>query len=173
MNPKTANKTAEYAEYAERDGVGDRMAFTGQMVSSAVRSRSISAYSAYSAVSIAVSRMNVFVPMLLLAAACNRNAPPPAPVSIEQVPATVASAFKDAPADAKSIAQEVATEVQAKDDGKALMQLQTLFQRPDLTPEQREAASRSMISLNLRLREAAAQGDTKAAEALQAYQAGK
>jgi hypothetical protein len=115
----------------------------------------------------------ISVALLLTAAGCNRNAPPPPPVSIEQVPATVQNAFKDASPEVKSSAEQVATAVQTQDDAKALIQLQSLFGRPDLTPEQREAASRSMIALNARLRAAAAQGDRRAAEALEAYQAGK
>ena len=51
--------------------------------------------------------------------------------------------------------------------------LQALFARPDLTPEQRQAAQRSMISLNEKLRVAAEQGDQQAAQALQMYRARK
>jgi hypothetical protein len=118
-----------------------------------------------------------YLPIPLLAAicftgACSKNKAPE-PVAVDQVPATVESAFKDAPAEVKSSADEIAAAVQGKDNAKALIDLQTLFARPDLTPEQREAASQSMRSLHQQLRSAAAQGDARAAEALQTYGARK
>jgi hypothetical protein len=48
-----------------------------------------------------------------------------------------------------------------------------LMSRPDLTPEQREAAARSMLSVNEQLRAAADQGDARAREALQIYRSSK
>src|ERR1041385_8098549 len=109
---------------------------------------------------------------LCLTGACSKDKAPE-PVAVEQVPATVESAFKDAPAEVKSSADEIAAAVQGKDNAKALIDLQALFARPDLTPEQREAASQSMRSLHQQLRSSAAQGDARAAEALQTYGARK
>lgn len=107
-----------------------------------------------------------------LSLGCGRDANPP-PLSSEEVPAAVEGAFKDANADLQNSAKEVVSAIQGKDEGKALIDLQTLFSRPDLTPDQREAAARSMNSLNEKLRTAASQGDQRAAEALQIYRARK
>ena len=107
---------------------------------------------------------------VLLTASCGQNEPPP-PMPVEQVPATVENAFKEANPELKGSAGEIVTAIQGKDEPKALLDLQALFARPDLTPEQREAANRSMISLNQKLRTAAEQGDQRAAEALQVYRA--
>lgn len=124
-------------------------------------------------------RVICFVPclslMLALAASpgCGRGGDEPELLAIEQVPSTVEDAFKDAPTELKDSASEVVTAIQGKDESKALLDLQALFARPDLNPEQREAASRSMISLNQKLRAAAEKGDQRAAEALQTYRARK
>jgi hypothetical protein len=109
--------------------------------------------------------------LLVVGFGCKEKAPQV--LSAEQVPAAVESAFKDATGDAKTTANEVVAAIQSKDEAKALVDLQTLFSRPDLTPEQREAANSSMISLNERLRALAAQGDKKAQEALDTYSARK
>jgi len=112
------------------------------------------------------------LPLFLLICACSKP-PNTAPLSVEQVPTTVESAFKEASPEAKNSAHDVAAAIESKDNAKALVNLQALFARPDLTPEQREIASRSMISLNAQLRAAAAQGDKRAEEALEAYRASK
>ena len=110
--------------------------------------------------------------LLVLSSGCSQSKPPEA-LTAEQVPATVESAFKDASPEAKSSAAEVIAAIQGNDEPKAILDLQALFARPDLTPEQRDVASRSMISLNERLRAAAAQGDKNAAQALETYRARK
>jgi hypothetical protein len=109
---------------------------------------------------------------LLLLVSCSKNEPPTA-LAPEQVPAAVETAFKDAPAEAKSSASQVVNSLQGKDEVKAFFELQNLSSRTDLTPEQRQAATRSMLSLNERLRAAAAQGDQRAADALQVYRSSK
>jgi len=109
---------------------------------------------------------------LALGSGCGKKADPEV-LAVEQVPATVENAFKGADGELKNTATEVVNAIQGKDEPKAMMDLQALFARPDLTPEQREVASRSMISLNQKLRAAAAQGDQRAAEALQIYNSRK
>lgn len=109
---------------------------------------------------------------LFLVVGCQKN-DAPAALPADQVPQVVEQAFKSASAEAKTNADEVVASLQNKDDVKAFVDLQILGARTDLTPGQREAATRSMLSLNERLRDAAAQGDQKAQEALQQYHAHK
>jgi hypothetical protein len=109
---------------------------------------------------------------LALAAGCSRNEAPKA-LSADQVPAAVESAFKEAPPEAKTTAAEVVSSLQGKDDVKAFFDLQALSGRNDLSPEQRQVAARSMLSMNERLRAAAAQGDQRAAQALQLFRSSK
>src|SRR4051794_18405282 len=84
---------------------------------------------------------------LALAAGCGRNEAPK-PLSADQVPAAVEDAFKEAPPDAKTAAAGVVSSLQGKDDVKAFFDLQSLSARNDLTPEQRQVATRSMLSMN-------------------------
>ena len=109
---------------------------------------------------------------LLVAAGCGKNEPPQG-LPAEQVPAAVQSAFEEATPEVKDAAKEVVNSLQGKDQAKAFLELNTLSTRTDLTPAQREAASRSMLSLNESLRTAASQGDQRAAEALQVYRSTK
>jgi hypothetical protein len=109
---------------------------------------------------------------LALFAGCSRNTPPPA-LPADQVPAAVENAFKEASPDAKNSASEVVSSLHNKDEVKAFLELQSLSSRTDLTPEQRQAAARSVLSMNERLRVAAEQGDQRAAEALQGYRSRK
>lgn len=104
--------------------------------------------------------------------ACSRNEAPQ-PLAADQVPQVVENAFKEAAPEAKTSATEVVNSLQGKDDVKAFFELQNLSSRSDLTPVQREAATRSMLSVNERLRSAAAQGDQRAADALQLYRSSK
>jgi hypothetical protein len=104
--------------------------------------------------------------------ACSKNEPPKA-LAAEQVPGAVETAFKDAPAEAKTAAKEVVESLQGKDEVKAFFELQNLSSRSDLTPEQRQTAARSMLSVNERLRAAGANGDQRAADALQSYRSSK
>jgi hypothetical protein len=110
--------------------------------------------------------------VLAVASGCSRNRAP-APLPADQAPAVVEKAFKEADPQVKTAATEVVEALQRKDHIKAFFELQDLSSRSDLTPEQREAASRSMLSVNEQLRSAASQGDQQAAEALQAYRARK
>jgi hypothetical protein len=69
----------------------------------------------------------------------------------------------------KTLAEATVTAVKS-DDPEALLQLQELRGRPDLTPAQRTAANQSMYAVLARLNAAATNGDTKAVEALERYQ---
>ena len=108
----------------------------------------------------------------LLATACKKSEKPVV-ITPEQIPATVQTAFKDAPPDIKSFAEDAAASIQNKEEPKAFEQLQALSWRPDLTPEQREAAMRAIRALNEQFAAAAAKGDKTAEEMLQKYRATK
>ena len=108
----------------------------------------------------------------LMATACKKSGNR-AVLTPEQIPATVQSAFKDAAPDVKSVAEEATAALQNKEEPKAFEQLQALSWRPDLTPEQREAAMRAIRALNEQFAAAAAKGDKNAEEMLQKYRATK
>jgi hypothetical protein len=109
---------------------------------------------------------------LLVSPGC-RQAHGPEAIPVEEVPAAVSHAFDQAAPEVKNAANQVISSIQTKDEAKAFLELHVLASRPDLTPEQREAASRSILSLNERLRAAAEEGDNRAAEALQIYRSSK
>ena len=108
----------------------------------------------------------------IMAAGC-KDSGNRAALTPEQIPTTVQNAFKDAAPDVKSLADDVAASLQNKEDPKAFGELQVLSARPDLTPEQREAAVRAIHTLTLQLAAAAAKGDQNAEEMLQQYRATK
>ncbi len=91
----------------------------------------------------------------------------------EQIPGTVTNAFREAAPEVKNLADEVAASLHNQEEPKAFWELQELSARPDLTPEQREAALRATLALNIRLQAAAAKGDKNAEEMLQRYRATK
>jgi hypothetical protein len=109
---------------------------------------------------------------LSLLSGCGHSAKPttPPPLSIEQVPQALETAFKDAPA--SQAANQIAVSVQNNDPA-ALSELQELSARADLNESQRIAAARAMAAYMQKLREAAEKGDKKSEEALQQYRATK
>jgi len=109
---------------------------------------------------------------LLFLAGCEETAKSPPPLPIEQVPQVLESAFKNAPAEAGAAASEAISAVREDASG-ALDELQELSIRPDLSDEQRMAASRAMAAYLQKLRETAEKGDKKAEDALQQYRATK
>jgi hypothetical protein len=109
---------------------------------------------------------------LLFLAGCGETAKSPPPLPIDQVPQVLESAFKNAPAEAGAAASEAISAVREDASG-ALDELQELSIRPDLSDEQRMAASRAMAAYLQKLRETAEKGDKKAEDALQQYRATK
>jgi hypothetical protein len=86
---------------------------------------------------------------------------------------TLQKAFAKAPSEVQAIANEAGAAIQNKEDGKAFLQLDELGKRPDLTPEQRGAATLSMLAVGQRLSVAAANGDSDAAALLEHHRANK
>ena len=106
------------------------------------------------------------LPVLLLSlffAGCEKNKPPQ-PLSVDQIPAAMNQAFAKAPAERKELVERAVSALQNKEISKALMVVEGLCAVPDLTSEQRETASRTLLTLNQELQAAAQRGDKSAAE---------
>ena len=103
----------------------------------------------------------------ILAGGCSGEVAPPKPIAVEQAPSTLGEAFKTAKPEAKKLADDAVAALGAKDYTKALFALQSLSSRSDLTPEQRDIASRSMLAVNKALAEQANSGDQQAQQTLQ------
>ncbi len=101
----------------------------------------------------------------------NQNAA--APVPVEQAPAAIETAFREAQGEIKQQATEAVTALQSQNDPAAFVQLQNLSGRSDLTAEQRKAAFASWMAVNARLQQSAANGNSAAQELLEKYKASK
>jgi len=106
-------------------------------------------------------------------AGCKKKATALTPVPVEQVPATMQQSFQQAPPEIRQSANEVVAAVEKGDEPHALVELQHLASRPELTQQQRDAAVRSWMAVHERLRAAAAKGDKRAEDALEHYRATK
>jgi hypothetical protein len=111
--------------------------------------------------------------LLVLVAGCRKKATTPRAMSAEEVPAAMEKTFQQAPTEVREVATEAVIALQSQDESKAFLDLQELTHRPELSPEQRMAAARSMMAVHERLRSAAARGDKKAEQTLEQYQATK
>lgn len=103
---------------------------------------------------------------------CKPAGSAPPPLAADAVPATLEKAFANAPAEVSTTAQAVAQAARQKDPD-AVLVLMELSSRPELTPEQRTAASASMNGLLDQARKQAAQGDAAAAAVIERYRASK
>ncbi len=92
--------------------------------------------------------------------------PPPKPLAIEEAPKSLADTFKKASAQAKQLADDATGALGAKDYAKALLALQSLQGRSDLTPEQRDMATRAMLAVSKALEEQAGSGNQEAQKVL-------
>lgn len=98
---------------------------------------------------------------------CNRaGSQPPAPLAVEQIPQEMNKAFAKAPADVKEMVNDLNKALEAKDYVAASQVVQTLFNLPVATKDQRMVTVRSMLTVNSLLQTAQAQGDQKAAAVL-------
>lgn len=112
------------------------------------------------------SFLRVIVSGLLLAlamAGCEKNTPPQ-PLAVDQIPAAMNQAFAKSSAERKELVDRAVSALQNKELSKALMVVEGLCAVPDLTSEQRETASRALLTLNQELQAAAQRGDKAAAE---------
>ncbi len=104
---------------------------------------------------------------------CKPKASMPTPLPVEQLPGALEAAFSSAAAETKDLASQVVASVRARDYSKAHPQLQILAATPHLTQEQLTVTARAMLTLNDLLQAAQNQGDQKAAQTLQNYNANK
>lgn len=110
------------------------------------------------------SRLSVVCSLLLAAfftAGCGggEEAQIPEALSLSEAPNTLEEAFANAAADAKNEAQQAAAALNSGDYGRALMILQQLTARPELTGPQRELATRSLLTAQQETAKAAEAGD--------------
>jgi hypothetical protein len=85
----------------------------------------------------------------------------------------VKSAFAGSSAGLKQAADEAAQGIANGDYVDSLGRLQDLSANPELTPEQRRALAESQQAVMIKLAEAAAAGDAKAAESVETHRARK
>jgi hypothetical protein len=83
----------------------------------------------------------------------------PEALSLTEAPTTLEQAFANAAAEAKAEAQQAAAALNSGDYGRALMILQQLTARPELTGPQRELATRSLLTAQQETAKAAEAGD--------------
>ncbi len=110
---------------------------------------------------------------LAVGAGCNRSTPPPTPLAVEEIPATLEKAFRAANPEIRDLANTVAAAVQAQDYSRAFLTIQNLGSRPGLTKEQASVMSRTTLTVNSLLQAAETKGDKKAAQTLQSYRKDK
>lgn len=108
----------------------------------------------------------------LALAGCDQNSKAPPSLPVNQIPQALESAFKETNSESGEVAMEVISAMRS-DEPVALESLQELSIRPDLSEEQRSAASRAMSAYLQKMRESAEKGDKKAEDALQRYRATK
>jgi len=106
-------------------------------------------------------------------AGCNRPSPPPAALSVQEMPAALEKAFSKAKPEIKNLANQVVAAVQAQDYAKAFQAVQNLANQPGLTKNQGLVASRAALTVNDLLQAAETKGDKKAAQTLKNYRVDK
>ena len=107
--------------------------------------------------------------MLPFNVGCNRDTPPPTPLTVEELPAAMEKAFSKATPENQALANQIAAAVRAQDYSKAFLIMQNLSGQPGLTREQQIIASRASLSLNELVQAAQAKGDQKAAQTIKSY----
>ena len=100
---------------------------------------------------------------------CNRSSPPPTPLTLEELPGVMEKAFSAAKPQAKELATQVVTSVQAQDYTKAFWAIQTLGGVPELTKDQANVTARATLTISSLVQAAEAKGDAKAAQTMKRY----
>jgi hypothetical protein len=112
--------------------------------------------------------------LVLTAAGCGSgNDPAPAVSSPEAAAPALEATFQDASGETKQEMEEAVAAIQSQNDGEAYLHLESLSQKPELTPEQRQAMVEAWMAVNRRLAAAASNGDTAAEELMKRYRASK
>ena len=100
---------------------------------------------------------------------CNRDVPPPTPLTLEELPGAMEKAFSSAKAPAKELATQVIASVKAQDYAKAFSTIQTLAGSPELNKDQANLTARAALTITALVQSAEAKGDTKAAQTMKRY----
>lgn len=112
--------------------------------------------------------------LLVLTAGCGSgNNPPPAATTPEQAVPTMEATFEGAPEEARQEVQTAITAIQSQDDTAAYLSLESLSQKKELTPEQRQAMTEAWMAVNRRLAAAASNGNENAEALLNRYRSSK
>lgn len=111
--------------------------------------------------------------LLLSIVGCGKGSEAPAAVSLNDASSGVKSAFADSPAGLRKSADEAAQEMASGDYVGSLGRLQDLSSNPELNAEQRRKLAESQQAVMMKLAEAAAAGDRRAAEAVETHRARK
>ena len=113
----------------------------------------------------------IFLPILLLfLAGCSKEPGPPPALAVEQIPAELEKAFKQAKQETKDVVGKLNSGLQNKDYADAYDAVQALGNIPDTTKEQRMLFSRAMLTIYGLLQTAQANGDDRAAAAIRYHQ---
>ena len=108
--------------------------------------------------------------VMVLGLGCNRSVPPPTPFTEAELPGAIEKAFSTAKQpEAKELATQLVTALQAKDYSKAHWAIQTLGGVQGLSKEQANVTARATMTINSLLQTAQAQGDAKAAQTIKRY----
>jgi hypothetical protein len=105
-----------------------------------------------------------------LLAACGG---PPQALTEQEIPAAMEKAFESAEPKMKMLADQAVQSVQRKQYAKALLEFQSLCAFPELSKEQRNVASRSMLAVNESLQTAGSEGDKSAENLIRFHQMNK
>ena len=98
---------------------------------------------------------------------------PPEPMPAAEVPKALNDAFGKASAEDQALAKAAQQAVQKDEQTVALELLEALSRKAELTPEQREIAARSALSVRSKLLDAANKGDKAAQDYLEEQRARK
>ena len=109
----------------------------------------------------------LLVGFLLIGAGCGRGGGAPEALPVDQVAPAIEKEFKSAQTDLRNAVDMALAAIKTNDMATAYMALQSLSGSKDLTDKQRLVITRSMLTINEKVREAAAKGDGKAGEVLQ------
>ena len=105
--------------------------------------------------------------VLLIGAGCGRGTRPPEALPADQVAPALDKEFKNAQTDLRNSAEMAVAALKTNDLPAAYVALQSLSGSKDLTDKQRLLVTRSLLTINDKVREAAAKGEEKAGEVLQ------
>ena len=110
---------------------------------------------------------------LVVCLGCRKSTPPPMPLTVQELPAALQTAFNKAKPEPKALAGQVVAAVQAQDYPAAFLAIQNLANSPGLTKEQMSVTSRATLTVNALLQEAQTKGDAQAEQTLQNYRRDK